>query len=163
MLLEVCKCIKKTNAPCLHNLFNTNIIPYQLRTSRLEQPLHWNNEVWAENFLLCRITFMEFCFKWSKWYCSYWFQWIQEFLNIWKGSAIFQYAVPLLWWFPVLWVVYLMVFVVYWISLLIFYRKFTCIFLFYDRIFTHCTVYICTLQPYTSILANVICFPYDWK
>ena len=36
MLLEVYKCIKKVNAPCLHNLFNTNTIPYQLRTSKLE-------------------------------------------------------------------------------------------------------------------------------
>ena len=39
MLLGVYKCIKKVNAPCLHNLFNTNTIPYQLRTSKLEQPL----------------------------------------------------------------------------------------------------------------------------
>ena len=36
MLLEVYKCIKKVNAPCLHNFFNTNTIPYQLRTSKLE-------------------------------------------------------------------------------------------------------------------------------
>ena len=39
MLLEVYKCIKKLNAPCLHNLFNTNTIPYQIRASKLEQPL----------------------------------------------------------------------------------------------------------------------------
>ena len=39
MLLEVYKCIKKVNAPCLHNLFNTNTIPYQLRKSKLKQPL----------------------------------------------------------------------------------------------------------------------------
>ena len=42
MLLGVYKCIsiKKLNAPCLHNLFNTNTIPYQLRSSKLEHPLH---------------------------------------------------------------------------------------------------------------------------
>ena len=40
MLLEVYKFIKKVNAPCLHNLFNKNTISYQLRTSKLEQPLH---------------------------------------------------------------------------------------------------------------------------
>ena len=39
MLLEVYECINKVNAPCLHNLFNINTIPYQLRTSKLEQPL----------------------------------------------------------------------------------------------------------------------------
>ena len=39
MLLEVYKCIKKVNAPCLHNLVNVNTITYQLRTSKLEQPL----------------------------------------------------------------------------------------------------------------------------
>ena len=39
MLLEVYKCVKKVNAPCLHNLFNTNTIPNQLRTSKREQPL----------------------------------------------------------------------------------------------------------------------------
>ena len=39
MLLEVYKCIKKVNAPCLHNLVNSNTTPYQLRTSKLEKPL----------------------------------------------------------------------------------------------------------------------------
>ena len=39
MLLEVYKCIKKVNASCLHNLVNSNTIPNQLRTSKVEQPL----------------------------------------------------------------------------------------------------------------------------
>ena len=39
ILLEVYKCIKRVNAPFLHNLVNSNTIPYQLRTSKLEQPL----------------------------------------------------------------------------------------------------------------------------
>ena len=39
MLLEVYKRIKKMNASCLHNLGNSNTVPYQLRTSTFEQPL----------------------------------------------------------------------------------------------------------------------------
>ena len=61
MLLEVYKCIKKVNAPCLHNLFNTNTIPYQLKAGTA---IAQNNEVWAEIIFLCWIPSMEFCFKW---------------------------------------------------------------------------------------------------
>ena len=76
-LLEVYKCIKKVNSPCLHNLFNTNTIPYQLRTSK---------------WFLCR------------------------------GLSCIGYL--------------------YWYL----HCKFKCIFLSYDCIFSHCTVYICTLH-----------------
>ena len=98
MLLEVYKCIKKVNAPCLHNLFNTNTIPYQLRTSKLEQPLRrttryglrtfsyvgshlWNN-VSNDHSDIAHIDFNEF----------------RAFLNTWKGPDISRYAIPLLWW-----------------------------------------------------------------
>ena len=98
MLLEVYKCIKKVNAPCLHNLFNTNTIPYQLRTSKLEQPLrrttryglrtfsyvgsHLWNSVSNDHSDIAHIDYNAF----------------RAFLNTWKGPDISQYAIPLLWW-----------------------------------------------------------------
>ena len=63
MLLEVYKCIKKVNAPCLHNLVNSNIMPYQLRTSKLEQPLRRTTRYGLRTFSY-GIPFMEHCFKW---------------------------------------------------------------------------------------------------
>ena len=45
MLLEAYKCIKKVNAPCLHNLFSTNTIPYQIRTSKVGTDIAQNNKV----------------------------------------------------------------------------------------------------------------------
>ena len=153
MLLEVYKCIKKVNAPCLHNLFNTNTIPYQLRTSKLEQPLrrttryglrtfsyvgsHLWNSVSNDHSDTAHIDFNEF----------------RAFLNTWKGPDISRYAIPLLWWLQccewfLCWCLSCIGYP-YWY----FYCKFTCIFLSYDCIFSHCTVYICTLymQSYTSL------------
>ena len=160
MLLEVYKCIKKVNAPGLHNLFNTNTIPYQLRTSKLEQPLrrttryglrtfsyvgsHLWNSVLNDHSGIAHIDFNEF----------------KAFSNTWKGPDISQYAIPLLWRLRccecLSYIRYL-----YWYL----YCKFTCIFLSYACIFSHCTVYICTLYMwwYTSLLADIICFPYDSK
>ena len=101
MLLEVYKCIEKVNAPCLHNSFNTNIIPYQLRTSTLEQPLrrttrhglktfsyvgsHLWNTVLYDHGDIAHVDFNEF----------------KAFLNTWKGPDILQYATPLVWWLPI--------------------------------------------------------------
>ena len=102
MLLEVYKCIKKVNAPCLHNLVNSNTIYYQLRTSKLEQPLrrrtrngirtfsYVGSHLW--NFVLndyCDIAQIDFDdFK--------------AFLSTWNGPDILQHAIPLLWWPPIL-------------------------------------------------------------
>ena len=144
-LLEVYKCIKKVNAPCLHNLFNTNTIPYQLRTSKLEQPLrrttryglrtfsyvgsHLWNSVSNDHSDIAHIDFNEF----------------RAFLNTWKGPDISRYAIPLLWWLQccewfLCWCLSCIGYL-YWY----FYCKFTCIFLSYDCIFSHSTVYIGTL------------------
>ena len=65
----------------------------------------------------------------------------KAFLNTWKGPEIFKYALHLLWWLPMLWVVSLLVPVVYWISLVIF-LLFTCICLSYDCIFCTALHYI---------------------
>ena len=102
MLLLVYKCIKRVNAPCLNNLVNSNTIPYQLRTSKLEQPLRRTTRyglgtvsyVWSHlwNFVLndysdiAQIDFDDF----------------KAFLSTWKGPDIFQHAIPLLWWSPIL-------------------------------------------------------------
>ena len=119
-----------------------------------------NNKVWAENIFLCQIPFMEFCFKWSWWHCSNWLQWIQGILKHMERSRYFPIcdtsslmtsnAVSVSSFWCLSCIGYL-----YWYS----YCKFTCIFLSYDCIFSHCTVYICTLLSYTSLLADVICFP----
>ena len=71
----------------VNNVFNTNTIAYQLRRGTA---ITQNNEVWAENIFLCRIPFMEFCFKWSWRYFSYWFQWIQCILKYMERSGYFS-------------------------------------------------------------------------
>ena len=38
-ILEVFKSIRKLNAPCLHDMFVLNEVPYNLRTPKLEQPI----------------------------------------------------------------------------------------------------------------------------
>ena len=96
MLLDGYRFIKKANAPCLHNLFNTNTIPYQLRTSMLEQTLrrttrhglrtfsyvgsHLWNSVLNDRSDSAHIDFNEF----------------KAFLNTWQAPDISQYAIPLL-------------------------------------------------------------------
>ena len=39
LILEVFKSIRKLNAPCLHDVFVLNEVPYNLRTPKLEQPI----------------------------------------------------------------------------------------------------------------------------
>ena len=58
MLLEVFKCIKMVNAPCLHNLVNST------QNIKIGTAVAQNNEVWTKNIFLCRIPFIELCFKW---------------------------------------------------------------------------------------------------
>ena len=146
MLLCVYKCIKKVNAPCLHNLFNTCTIPYHLRTLKLEQTLrrttrgglrtfscvgsHLWNSVSNAHGDIAHIDFNEF----------------KAFLNEWKGQDIFfnmryHFYVDFQCceWF-LFWCLSCIAYP-YWY----FYCKFKCIFLSFDCIFSHCTVYICTL------------------
>ena len=52
MLLEVYKCIKKVNAPCLRNIVHSNTIPFQLRPSKLEQPLRRTTRYGLRTFLM---------------------------------------------------------------------------------------------------------------
>ena len=42
-ILEVFKSIRKLNAPCLHDMFLLNEVPYNLRTPKLEQPIRTTN------------------------------------------------------------------------------------------------------------------------
>ena len=90
MLLEVYNCIKKVNAPCLHNLFNTNTIPYQLRTSKLEQPLRRTTRYGLRTFSYVGSHLWNSILKWSYWYCSYWFQWIQDILKYMERPGYFS-------------------------------------------------------------------------
>ena len=127
MLLEVYKCIKKMSAPCLIYPIQ---MQYLINSERQSLNSHcaehrgmgWehftmSDPIYGINVLndyddAAHIDFNEF----------------KAFLNTWKGPDIFQYAIPLLWWYTMLWVVFLLVSVVYWISLLIFCCTFTCIF-----------------------------------
>ena len=147
LLLEVYKCKRKVNAPCLHNLFNTNAIPYQLRTSNLEQPLrrttrygprtfsyvgfHLWNSVLNDHNDIAHIDFNEF----------------KAFLNTWEGPDMSQYAIPLLWWLQccewfLCWCLSCIGYIYWYLNCMF---RSICIFVSYDCIFSHCTVYICTL------------------
>ena len=127
MLLEVYKCIKKVNAPCLHNLVNSNTIPYQLRTSKLEQPLRRTTRYSVRIKNICdkaQIDFDDF----------------KAFLSTWKDPDNLQH---LLWWPPILYKYFSYVFRC---AIRLFYPSLhVFVFLSYDCTFSHCTVYIRTL------------------
>ena len=127
------------------NLFYTYTIPYQLRTSKLEQPLRRTG--YGLRTYSRWITFMEFYLNDHSDIAYIDFNEFKAFLNTWKGPDIFQYAIPLLWWLPVLWVVYLLVSVVYLDIYWYLYCKFTCFFYLmivylHNDQFSHCIVYI---------------------
>ena len=98
MLLEVYKCIKKVNAPCLHNLFNTNTIPYQLRTSKLEQPLRKTTRYGLRTFSYVGSHLWNYVSNDHSDIAHIDFNECRAFLNTWKGPDISRYAIALLWW-----------------------------------------------------------------
>ena len=102
MFLEVYKCIKKVNAPCLHNIVNSNTIPYQPRISKLEQPLRRTTRYLLRTFSYVVSHSLNFVFKWLQWYSPNRFRWFQGIFSTWKGPDILQHAILLLWWFPTL-------------------------------------------------------------
>ena len=77
------------NTPCLHHLSNTNAIPYQLRTSKLEQPLRRTSRYGLRTFYYVGSHLWIKCFKWLWWHCSYRFQLIQSILKYMERTGYF--------------------------------------------------------------------------
>ena len=102
MLLGVYKCIQKVNAHCLHNLVNSNTIPYQLRTSKLEQPLHRTTRYGLRTFSYVGSHLWNFVLNDYSDIAEIDFGDFKAFLSAWKGPDILQHAIPLLWWSPIL-------------------------------------------------------------
>ena len=75
MLLEVYKCITKVNAPCLHNLVNSNTIPNQLRTSKLEQPLRRTSRYGLRHFSFLKMYLKMSSAKWRAFWPGRWVNW----------------------------------------------------------------------------------------
>ena len=96
MLLEVYKCIKKVNAHCLHNLVNSNTIPYQLRTSKLEQPLRRTTRYGLRTFSYVGSHLWNFVLNDYSDIAKIDFDDFKAFLSTWKGPDILQHAIPLL-------------------------------------------------------------------
>ena len=102
MLLEVYKCIKKVNVPCLHNLVNSNTIRYQLRTSKLEQPLRRTARYGIRTFSYVGSHLWNFVLNDYSDIAQIDFDDFKAFLSTWKGPDILQHTIPLLWWPPIL-------------------------------------------------------------
>ena len=176
MLLEVYKCIKKVNAPCLHNLVNSNTIPYQLRTSKLEQPLHRTTRYGLRTFSYVGSHLWNFVLNDYNDIAQIDFDDFKAFLNTWKGPDILQHAIPLLWWSPILHKHFSYVFrcelddfiqvymyfffyptTVHWVTALYIFASYSRILAFWVMLF----VYNATLNKALSILSYLIIRPID--
>ena len=96
MLLELYKCIKKVNAPCLHNIVNSNAILHQLRTSKLEQPLRRTRRYGLRTFSYVGSHLWNFVLNDYSDIAQIDFDDFKAFLSTWNGPDILQHAIPLL-------------------------------------------------------------------
>ena len=87
ILLGVYKCIKKLNAHSFHNLVNSNTMPFQLKTSKLEQPLHRTTRYGLRTFSCVGSHLRNF--KWLWWYSLNRFQLDQGSFKYIEGSGYF--------------------------------------------------------------------------
>ena len=92
-ILEVFNSIRKLNAPCLHDLFVLNEVPYNLRTPKLEQPIRRTTNYGLRTFLLPRFQIVERIPIWFpgsdfNYTCDTDISELRNFLKLWEGPSL---------------------------------------------------------------------------
>ena len=87
-ILEVFKSIRKLNAPCLHDMFVLNEVPYNLRTPKLEQPIRRTTNYGLRTFsYLGSKLWNEFLSDFN-YTCDTDISELRSFLKQWKGPSL---------------------------------------------------------------------------
>ena len=87
-ILEVFKSIRKLNAPCLHDLFVHNEVPYNLRTPKLEQTIRRTTNYGLRTFsYLGSKLWNEFLSDFN-YTCDTDISELRNFLKIWEGPSL---------------------------------------------------------------------------
>ena len=159
LILEVFKSIRKSNAPCLHDIFVLQEVPYDLRTPKPEQPIsrttnyglrtfsYLGSKLWNEFYLILIIHVIWILMNWN--FCLK--HWEGQSLDPTYRNYVWTLLTDLLFGAGVLHG---------WYSICFDLTFYTCIILIPSFI----SMYIMTLHcvywlhfSYTSLLANVIC------
>ena len=87
-ILEVFKSIRKLNAPCLHDMFVLNEVPYNLRTLKLEQPIRRTTNYGLRTFsYLGSKLWNEFLSDFN-YTCDTEISELRSFLKQWEGPSL---------------------------------------------------------------------------
>ena len=160
LILEVFKSIRKSNAPCLHDIFVLKEVPYDLRTPKLEQPNRRTTNYGLRTFsYLGSKLWNEFLSDFN-YTCDTDLDELKFFLKRWEGPSLDPHLPELclnlvgwstLWSRCFTWVIFYML----WLDFLYIYYLDSIIYLY---VHNDVALYILHFsKSYTSLLANVVC------